>query len=92
MRLAFWKPRIAVPTTMPDTTAVVINCALRDSVTRWTHDDMSSVPHDQKSRCDVHLCTEWIHYPNGYRTAERREQNDWQVIGGDGGGWQRWLG
>jgi hypothetical protein len=40
IRLAFWRPNITLATTVPDTTAVVMSCALRDSVARDIQEDM----------------------------------------------------
>jgi hypothetical protein len=42
MRLAFWKPRIVLATTAPDTAAVVMSCALRDSVALEIQEDILS--------------------------------------------------
>jgi len=38
MRRAFWKPIIALPTTKPETAAVVMSCALWLSEARDTHE------------------------------------------------------
>jgi hypothetical protein len=43
MRFAFCRPRMALATTTPDITAVVASWALRDSVARDIHDDMSAI-------------------------------------------------
>jgi hypothetical protein len=40
MRLACWNPRIVLATNAPDTTPVVMSCALRDSVALEIQEDM----------------------------------------------------
>jgi hypothetical protein len=42
MRFAFCNPKIALPTTTPDTIAVVTSCALWFAVAREIHDDIST--------------------------------------------------
>jgi hypothetical protein len=62
MRLACWNPRIPLATTAPDTTAVVMSCALRDSVAFDIQEDILPIFVCPVKRPDSlnhsHICTE----------------------------------